>query len=246
MERVVISLLLVAMISLAGCLGGSDSASKDILGEDLIAHFKLDEIEGDLEDSTGISGPASPSYDPIYGVEGKIGTALRFDGNKDYLNLKMTFSGMPGKGASVCMWLQWNNPGEDRESAVWGSSDEGGYDMWRIAILNQKVAVTFNSISEKVTIRTESTVEDGEWHHICSIYDVESEYIHIYFDGVREDSRSAPLVGGFVQTKSHFLGCSNSLGKGCNHFLNFQGLIDDVRIYNASLTESLITELALG
>ncbi|MGE5296460.1 MAG: glucoamylase family protein, partial [Solirubrobacterales bacterium] len=79
-------------------------------------------------------------------------------------------------------------------------------------------------------------VNDGAWHHVAGVYD--GAELSLYQDGERIDSKS--LHGGINRNWSRVLIGEN--GQSANRLWN--GLIDDVRIYNRPLAAEEIGVLA--
>ncbi|WP_341582497.1 LamG-like jellyroll fold domain-containing protein [Marinobacter metalliresistant] len=76
---------------------------------------------------------------------------------------------------------------------------------------------------------------DGMWHHVAATYDSATSTKHIFYDGL--------LVGSKVVPDLNVFGSDFSLGKtyGTEYF---QGLLDDVRVYDAPLSAAQIMALA--
>ena len=85
-------------------------------------------------------------------------------------------------------------------------------------------------------IRGSVSVNDGQWHHVAGVYD--GSVMSLYIDG--ELDVSSICKGSIdVTDKPLYIG-ENS--EEPNRFWN--GLIDDVRIYNCGLSQSEIEGLA--
>jgi len=74
------------------------------------------------------------------------------------------------------------------------------------------------------------------WHHLATTYDSATSTKHIFFDGLLVGSKVVPDLGVF--------GADFSLGKthGTEYF---NGLLDDVRVYDAPLSAAQIRGLAM-
>lgn len=87
------------------------------------------------------------------------------------------------------------------------------------------------------------TINDGKWHHIAFVsYGNTGEKI-IYMDGVERYSFKGGTNGQATQGLYQFCGYSLYNGKYRN---NFEGFVDEVRIYNRALSESEVNELYNG
>ncbi len=103
-----------------------------------------------------------------------------------------------------------------------------------ISLLQGKLA--FGVGNPDITIYSQTSVNDGKWHHCTCTRNKWSGAIKIYIDGQIEASGS----GG---TQS--LNSASELNAGRIHtgFNYYDGLLDDIRIYNYVIPEGLITEL---
>jgi hypothetical protein len=83
-----------------------------------------------------------------------------------------------------------------------------------------------------------TTVSFGQWHHVAAVYD--GQKMSIYVDGKLDASkpRSGPIA------TNNFSVCIGENIENNNRFFN--GLIDDVRVYNYALSENEIAALANG
>jgi hypothetical protein len=130
--------------------------------------------------------------------------------------------------------------------------ETGGWDArWRLAMLDDgRVQFLWSSlITLDRTITTESSYADGGWHHVVVVIDRDSTppYPRIYVDGVeatvtRDGSGSSPedaLNGSIDNSVSLFIGQDTYYKDQ-----DFQGAIDDVRLYGRVLGQREISALA--
>jgi hypothetical protein len=83
-----------------------------------------------------------------------------------------------------------------------------------------------------------ATVNPDEWHHLTAIYD--GSIMRLYIDGKLDATK--PWKGGIASNDFDVLIGENAEQQGrC-----FDGLIDDVRVYNYALPERQIQALATG
>ena len=82
-------------------------------------------------------------------------------------------------------------------------------------------------------------VNDGQWHHIAGVFDDPADRLKIYVDGVLEATTiTAQTPSGSAEPFS--------IGRVSGaHGQDFDGLIDEVRIYDTPLVECEIRALAL-
>ena len=89
----------------------------------------------------------------------------------------------------------------------------------------------------KIDFNSVGDVVDGKWHHVLFIAD-RSDATRIYIDG-KLDAEGGPSEGTDVTTESPlFIGASVRIGETTRRY--FEGLIDEVGIYNRVLTDNEI------
>jgi hypothetical protein len=215
--------------------------------EGLTAYYELDgnfsDISGKYQHGRTLKG------DPTF-EDGRVGRAATFDGDTE-----VSFGNVGafdrGDRFSLATWL--NGFGK-QPMAVFQKTDatQGrGYE-WRfedIALAGiQRWAgrltftLTSGTPAGAIHVRTRDRLRLGEWHHVVFTYDGSGKAagIAVYLDGkqcdvevVRDDlagsiANDAPLrVGG------------KALGK------SFTGQIDDLRLYNRTLTAEQVEQIAI-
>jgi hypothetical protein len=91
--------------------------------------------------------------------------------------------------------------------------------------------------SDAVSLDGTSNINDGAWHHVVMAIDLDNYEYNLYLDGVLEGTKSFPVTSSGIDSDSPLL-----IGKQVNG-QNFDGSIDDVRIYNRALSGAEITAL---
>jgi len=84
-------------------------------------------------------------------------------------------------------------------------------------------------------------VRDGRWHHVAVTYAAGTDLsvAKIYVDGVEEPSYSFVRAGSVNTVTTNDV----RIGKSLQGISDFNGSIDDVRIYDTDLTAAQILEL---
>jgi hypothetical protein len=208
---------------LAGHIG------KDVVDHTLIAHWALDEAEGDVaHDAAGgndavIAGGATRQ--PDLGV---IGGALEFDGVDACVETPAVVNPAaggpflnPAEGPfSVLAWIKGEIPGQVLLSQA------GGED-WLLTDSNGALMTDLKGIGRWAeALCSQAVVTDGQWHRVGLTWD---DHRTLYVDDVpvaEDEPTFTPDVWGGFQ-----------IGAGANLEPDtfFSGLIDDVRIYNRAV-----------
>jgi len=202
------------------------SLSEYLLGElddpTLVAHWALDETEGDVaQDSAGdnlgyVFG--GPIWQP---VGGQVNGAIQLDGVDDAI-----IAGLPVNPAvgpfSVFAWIQGGAPGQ----AI--ISESAGPDWLSLDPLAGHLMTELTKAGRGATpLESQAVVTDGNWHRIGFVWD--GLYRTLYVDGVAvaEDTQDGLANPG----NGFYIGTGKAMAPGTY----FWGLIDDVRIYNRAV-----------
>jgi hypothetical protein len=188
----------------------------------LIAHWALDEAEGDIAyDSAGVND-ASIIGEPVWQPDGGVvDGAILLDGVDDSVITGPILN--PAVGAfSVLAWVQGGAPGQTVISQVDGA-DWLGADPLDGALMTKLQGLGRSG----GPLLSEITITDGQWHSIGLVWD--RLYRALYVDDilVAEDTQKGleSSVGGLN------IGCGSNSAAGTF----WSGLIDDVRIYNRAV-----------
>jgi hypothetical protein len=119
----------------------------------------------------------------------------------------------------------------------WASIITKGDSAWRLSTYNQEPKFHFSVGSLSAAgLNGSATVGTNEWHHLAAVYDGNVQ--KLYIDGHLDATQS--WNGGIASDDFDVLiGENSEQSNRC-----FDGLIDDVRVYNYALTENQIKALA--
>jgi hypothetical protein len=157
--------------------------------------------------------------------------ALDFDGLNDYVS--MTSPGPTGTSdRTVECWIKTSASQQTQQILVdWGSASPLGarFTLNMIAFGKIRIEVGGNGFNST------QSVADGNWHHIAVTYDhAATTKVRMYIDGVLETSNN------FTQS----VNTANSgirIGRRVDGVNYFDGIIDEVRIWNVVRTQAEIS-----
>jgi len=208
---------------------------------DLVSHWAFDEGEGTIayDSANGNNGTINGAS----WTTGKFGGALDFDGTNDYVNVgdqpNLDFG--ETDSFSICAWFKYTGPMDGKRHSIVGkrnhdgNSWQEGYGLW--IVYNNLYFHIEDTSNTGVGIFGGTLAADNKWHHAAAVRNTIEDKLYLYIDGNLdatpiEDATTATLSGNepFTIGRSH----------GDNYF---EGLIDDVRIYNHALSPGEIREI---
>jgi hypothetical protein len=206
----------------------------------LVGYWSFDEGSGTIaSDSSGNDNTATLVNGPIW-TSGEIGGALSFDGIDDYVS----FASQAQSAISISAWVYAQlTPGNVFPRII----DMPGYALF----LAEASAPSSNSQSLGFISRRSS--QDGEWdtpansmvynswNHVAVAYDSSStsNNADLYINGVKQtiSTITSPRGRQTANEGEGFIGNGIPLNQG------WDGLIDDLRIYNRALSATEIVSL---
>jgi hypothetical protein len=201
----------------------------------LVGWWKFDENRGTVAKDSSGGNHDGTLIGNAHWAPGRIGGAVALGGdggcvkiaNKDAFD----FSGQ----VTLAAWVNIHDV-----SSQWMAIITKGENAWRLSTVDNenKIHFSVNHFDRTGGIRSGNEISLNQWHHLVAVYD--GKAMNLYVDG-RLDSTS-PWTGGISRDDADvFIGeNADRMGRG------FNGLIDDVRIYNYALPESEIRHLATG
>jgi hypothetical protein len=187
-------------------------------------HWKFDEGSGITAiDATG-NGNTGTLYNSPTWVAGKYSNALSFDGSNDYVyrsSLSTTVTG----DCSISLWLNYTNANTGLRALNLGG--------WQVRFSSGKVGWDNTGGPSSETYST-NAYNDGAWHHV--VFTRTGTNYKMYID------KSADSTGtGTAPSYSWlYVGATNSSSQF------YAGKVDDVRIYDYSLTQSNVNTVYEG
>jgi hypothetical protein len=227
----------VLLLSLAG------NASAE-----LVAHWKFD---GNFEDSSGKVHDGTPNGDPAF-VPGRFGQALELTGSPQYVNCGTGVSfttvgdGGAAEGYTISVWINPYNPGGDCK--ICGDLDDPGWGAaggFKLALYQTRIESDVRDSSGRFFSR-DATEPDGlaldgnTWYHVAAVYDDAGDTYTEYING--EVSRSVSVTQGVAASTVEFLIGTDTPSP--RYYYN--GLLDDLRIYDSALSEQEILGVMQG
>lgn len=204
------------------------------LDSGLVAYYPFNGNANDESgnENNGVVNGATLTYDR-FGIPNK---AYSFDGGDDIIKVDHNAMLCPSN-ITISAWVKINKMQNfARIVDKYRFIDKSGYNL----VLDQNtLRLAFDSwdlLNNQHFITANSQCQVGIWYNITSCYD--GNILKLYVNGKLENSDSCTTP---VKQNSRYL----SIGDGFDDTNNFpfNGIIDDVRIYNRALNEDEILEL---
>jgi hypothetical protein len=210
-----------------------------VLTDDLVAYWKAD-TNGSFLDETDNNNDGTISG-ATYTSSGKINGCYDFDGTNDYVyNNGASLKGI-SNDISVSLWVKAPEQSNDWASIVGRGTwtETGCYDLaFKKAdgSLGRYFRMEVYELSPN-TCDSTTNIQDNQWHHIAGVIDDTAKKYYVYVDGVLEGDCSFTGTLSAHSTKGISLGARNYADRF------YDGLIDEVGIWNRVLTSDEISDL---
>jgi len=188
----------------------------------LVAHWALDEIEGEIASDSANDNDGTVYGDPAWQPEsGMVDGALQLDGIDDYVNTPFVLNPADGK-FSIFVWVKGGTPGQ----AV--LSQMGGANWLCTDSLEGNLMTELKASGRGATeMLSQTIITDGNWRRIGLVWDGSHRTLYVDDIAVAEDAQAN--LGG--SENGLYIGTGKAMEPGSF----FSGLIDDVRIYNRAV-----------
>lgn len=166
---------------------------------------------------------------------GEVGQAFSFDGSSGYVSIPDS-SSMDSFTNHITIEL-WMKVNPLTVNSDWTGIVTKGNSSWGLEGTRLAKTVTFIvSGSSSSLLNGSRNVNDGQWHHVAAVYDGASMFL--YVDGTLDVSQSA--TGLIAQNSYPMCLGVNAQGTHGTPMYFFNGLVDEVSLYNRALTASEI------
>ena len=206
--------------------------------KDLAAYYSMD---NNVLDQSGAGLDGQISGNPVY-VSGIKGKALSFDGSGDYITLPIGEVISQSQNMTVATWVNFSGQGGSWQRIFdFGSSTSinmfltprsGGGPM--------RFAIRTTSVGEQ-QLTAQETLPTG-WHHVAVVIRGSAGTMLMYLDGQK-------VAEGLTVLAPSDMGITTQNLLGHSQYPvdpDFNGVLDDFRIYTRGLTELEVLYLAGG
>ena len=196
----------------------------------MVGEWRLNDVTA--TDSSG-NGNDGTVHGPPVQVDGMFDDALVFNGN-DYIVIDSVADATALNNALT--WESWIKTTDFSDNVLggWNTSANGNLFWFRV---HNELGDRFLQIYDGVSHNSQKDVSDGIWHHIAVIYD--NGNTTAYIDGEID-------IGPYSRSRTFSSSDKVTIGAEWDSGVlsgYFNGIIDEVRIYNKALSSAEIQQL---
>lgn len=199
----------------------------------LIGHWKLDETSG--TSASDISGNANTGT--LTGLSfstdskpGRDSTGVDFAGN-DYISIADHASLKPTAGLTITAWIKGDSWGTGSNVNTILRKGTDNPNNYQLAIASSRIEFGLDG-NDDSGIKGNTTLQTGTWYHVAATWD--GSNARVYLNGVLDMGSPTARSGTIgTDTRPLYIG-----GRASADY--FDGMIDDVRIYNYALSDAEI------
>ncbi len=224
-----------------------------------IANWKFDEsswsgVLGEVKDSKGNENGAA--FNGANTIAGKLNRGGNFDGVNDYVGVNPSSSTLRVKGdLAISLWAKYDSLGNIAYDNVLVSLGGSGQDsienenyLYYLSINPDKTLQSFwesgAGNDEVIKSNAAANINFGEWHYYTLVRDSVNKKVRFFVDGEQLGTtvtyNKNPTTGGDSPISS-VLYIGADVSEPTKY--NFDGIIDDVSIFNRQLSVAEVAQL---
>ncbi|MBT4763486.1 DUF2341 domain-containing protein [bacterium] len=176
------------------------------------------------------------------GATGKINASMEFDGTDDYLSMgdKSTHDWGSGDG-TVSAWFKTSTAGI-QDIVQNGSYSTNAKSYTILLDTNSKFAVSIDDNTTAKAVISDTSGNDGLWHHIVGVRD--GNDLRLYIDGIEDANSPTDITGyGDIDISDPLMIGAGTNGTGGSPGNFYTGQIDEVKIFNYALTNLQVKQV---
>lgn len=182
------------------------------------------------------AGTCSTSGAWFNGATGKRNYSLDFDGTDDVVTVSnaspIDIDTNLNRGFTIAAWINPATAGEGTGGQVFNKSTNNWLRVDTLSGGRLDVEANVDLATTDANLNVSSAVATGAWSHVAMVYDSSALTVSIYVNGQLRGTSSAGS-GALSADSSSLL-----IGGGTSN--NFDGLIDDFKIYNFAMLETQV------
>ena len=221
-----------------------------VVSDGLVGYWNFD---NDVNDDSGNKNHGVINGNPQY-VSGMMNQALKFDGIDDFVDVPFSLDlNLPDSGGAISLWMnvdesvvlgQGNKLGVLRRNSNTNGLAEGNYDFVLYQggptsphFIGGYLGNTLSNGGVNFILGT-NEITNNKWHHVVFMWN--SSTISTYYNGTLDTIIPKTKTINYTYDLPLTIGKSEA---GYKYQPYFNGVLDEVRIYNRVLSESEILQI---
>jgi hypothetical protein len=204
----------------------------------LIGYWKFEEPSGTLADDASSFSHDGTLTDGLtfsgQSVPGKLSKGLNFNGSSHYIAVANTSTLQLTSAMSISAWIKgdtWTTSTTVNSILRKGDANPNNYQL---AVANGRLEALLDG-NDDGGYKGNTSLQTGQWYHVAMTWD--GAYVRLYVNGVLDNTPAARTAPIGSDSRQLYLG-----GRlGATDF--FDGILDDVRLYNYPLGSSEVLTL---
>ena len=199
-----------------------------------VAHYKMDESSGTIYDSSNNNNDSFATSALTYGLSGAIHNAISLNGSSSYIQIPNS-SSLQNLNHHITI-TAWIYPDVSSDRCILNKKWDSQASGFELRTYYGRLRFRFGDGTNTQNIDSSINMyQTGQWQHVAAVYD--GKNVKFYVNGELKDTCAAT---GRISGNANPI----YIGKhqGASHY--FDGKLDDIRIYNRSLTSYQIKETA--
>lgn len=175
------------------------------------------------------------------GSRGKVQTAMRFNGHSAWLEVKNNLGEKLTRQITVSAWVKQSGPGVN-----WGRIVSGGSpinSVYNLCVLPASDGILWRPILDGESFdaaEVQFPCDLSDWTLVTGTYDSQMTTLYVNGQKVRENRRPGKLT---INRQSLAVGGEDGSHEGSGQASWFNGLLDEVQIYDRALSAEEVQRL---
>ena len=182
------------------------------------------------------------SVEAPWTTEATLGYALELDGTDGFVSASSSVPFGHATGFSISGWIYIKS--RANYEVLWGKNHSTGSAITCRLRTTPSIEFLMHKNGGWLTASSTATAADDAWHHVACVYDGTgtSNNVLIYVNGTVGGTKGSADPGGAHGTNAteFHIGHNDVYGDTSN---TFDGIVDDVRVYQGALSSSNITSI---
>ncbi len=210
----------------------------------LIGYWRFESNYGRVAyDSSGNNYDAYANIkNVLWGIKGRVNETTIFYGDRYFTAGDIDdFDFNQSDSFTLTAWVKLDENIKNYR-AILGkadSSSKNGYALRHIENGHLGLLLESTDSNKEINLIADKDYRDKQWHHLAGIVNRNNQTAYLYVDGILQDKARIHELGTLVND-NHF-----NIGGLNNNSVFFEGLLDEVRIYDRALPELEVRDIFL-